>query len=161
MTSLPFVLTIHHNIRLTRDERYSIHNNVKIIVVGTSIPVWCIGDKTSEPAKEIFCKYYIDNKKQEIPIQIISDGYMINLPNRPAKIPKIIDDERWRQLSVFEKEFYYSRWESEISSQNLLDIKDGGCQSLIYKEQNKIKKDENFINIMHYINIGMIENLES
>jgi len=159
MTSLPFVLTIHHNILLTKDERYNIHNNVEVVVIGASVPVWCIDDKTSEPAEEIFCRYYIDNLRQA-PIQIASDGYIINLPNRPAKIPKIIDDERWRELNAFEREMYYSRWESEVSSKNLLDIKDGGSQSLIYKEQNKIKKNNNFINVMHYINIGIIENLE-
>ncbi len=159
MTSQPFVLTIHHNIRLTKDERYSIHNNIKVVVVGVSVPVWYVNNKTSEPAKEIFCKYYINNLKQETPIQIMQDGYMINLPNRPAKTSTAIDNEQWRKMSGLAKEVYYSKWRSEISSRNLLDIKDGGCQCLIYKEQNRIKRDENFISIMHYINIGMIENL--
>lgn len=161
MTSPSFVLTIHHNIRLTKDERYFIYNNEKIIVVGVSVPVWCIDGKTSEPAKEIFCKYYISNLKQETPIQIMEDGYMINLPNRPAKQPLVVNDEQWRKMNLAEKDIYYSKWRSDISSQNLLDVKDGGCRCLIYKEQNRVKKDNNSINIMHYVNIGAIEDLES
>ena len=59
-------IAIHHNIWLTRDQRYAIHDGAEIVVVGVSIPVWVHNNKvTSEPAKEVFCKYYLKNPKQD------------------------------------------------------------------------------------------------
>ena len=57
-------LAIHHNLWLTRDQRYAVHNGIELVIVGVSVPVWVANQKsTSEPAQEIFCKYNLKNKK--------------------------------------------------------------------------------------------------
>ena len=54
-------LTIHHNIFLTREERLSLHSGESIETIGYAIPVWTEGEATTEPAKEVFCRYYLLN----------------------------------------------------------------------------------------------------
>lgn len=154
-------LTIHHNIHLTRDERYSLHNGVEIIVVGVSVPVWFAGKTTSEPAKEVFCRYFLRNPKKEMPIQILEDGYEISMPYREGTV-LAISDEDWHIMNRDDPaklEAMYKMQISEISSNNLLDVKDGGCGGLCYREHNKIKSGDGFLNIMHYICIEPIEHL--
>jgi len=54
-------LTIQHFIHLARDQRYALHEGIELVVVGVSIPVWFLDKVTSEPAKEVFCRYYLKN----------------------------------------------------------------------------------------------------
>lgn len=151
-------LTIHHNIRLTHDERYKLHDGEDIEVVGVSVPVWFLNKATSEPAKELFCKYYLKNPKQEMPIRILEDGYEITLPNRPAKTPRTITNEQWRNLTLEQRDEYYDRCVPEVSSRNLLDLPEGNG-SLTYREQNQIKQNGEMMSIMHYVCIASIEKM--
>jgi len=152
-------LTIHHNIRLTRDERYKLHEGEDVVVVGVSVPVWFINKTTSEPAKEVFCKYYLKKSDKEMPIRILKDGYEVTIPNRKARTPRTLTDEQWRKLTPEAQGDYYDRCVSEVSSKNLLDISDGGSGSLTYREQNQIKQGGEMMSIMHYVNIGSIDDM--
>jgi len=155
-------LTIHHNIRLTRAQRYELHEGTDVEVVGVSVPVWFMGKATSEPAKEVFCKYYIKNTKREHPIKMLSNGFEITLPNRPGSRPdKEISNDEWREMRQHQKDMYYAQFVPEISSKCLLDIPDGGSKRLNYREQNKVKHDDEFMSIMHYINIGDMSEMNS
>ena len=148
-------LTISHNIYLTREQRYSIHEGKDLCVLGASVPVWYVNKLSSEPAKEVFCNYYLKNSKNDLPIQIMDDGYQIYLPMRAAKSNKpSLTNEEWRllcQQNAAKIESYYKGRMVEVSSKNLLDPIDGGGQYLYYKEHNKIKQNGETINLMHYV----------
>ena len=154
-------LTIHHNIHLTREQRYALHNGEDLNVIGVSIPIWLIKKGTSEPANEIFCRYYLKNPKIDTPIKIFDDGYEISLPYREGK--KIyISDKEWRELNSNDPEKLedmYVKTIKEVSSKNILDIKDGGSEFLNYRELNKVMIKKKELNIMHHITINKIENL--
>jgi len=148
-------LTIQHLIHLTRDQRYALHTGIEIVVAGISIPVWHMDKTTSEPAREVFCKYYLSNGKDDLPIQIRNDGYEVSIPHREGK--KLdITDEQWLDLGMNnpeELEKLYQKCISEVSSKNLLDICDGGCQCLAYREHNKLKQENNPLNVVHFMQI--------
>lgn len=76
-----FCLTIAHNIFLTREERYKLADDepTTIEVIGYNVPVWTNGSKSSEPAEEIFCKYYITNKKNPEAVKSSKNSYTIFL----------------------------------------------------------------------------------
>ena len=103
----------------------------------------------------------IENPKKETPIRILEDGYEITIPNREAKTPTILTDEQWRVLTPEQRDEYYSKCVSEVSSKNLLDVRDGGGKHLVYREQNKIKQKDKFMSIMHYVHIGDIDGMVS
>jgi hypothetical protein len=130
-------LTINHNIYVSREQSYLLHQGKEIITIGASVPVWFYNKVSSEPAIEVFCKYYIKNPKKEIPIKILEDGYEINLP--------------------FEEKSIDSK---EISSKSLLDICDGGSEFLNYRELNKVLVKDKTLSIMHYVTINRLEKIE-
>lgn len=154
-------LAIHHNIFLNREQRYAIHSGIDLVVIGASSPVWFSNKRTTEPAKEIFCKYYLKNNKQEIPIKILKDGYEIHFPNRIGKIPEL-SNEQWRFLDQNDPaklDQYYHRCTGEISTKSLLDFQDSGSQHLFYREHNKVKHNEQMLNVAHFVCIEDMEEL--
>lgn len=157
-------LSIHHNIHLTKQQRYDLHESKDVITVGVSVPIWYNETMSSEPGKEVFCNYYLKNPKKEIPIHIMDDGYEIAIPYREGT-DLGISDEEWRHLNMNDpdklKELYKNQL-IEVSSKNLLDIKDGGNGGTMnYREHNKIKKNDQYLNIMHYVCIEPVEILFS
>lgn len=154
-------LTIHHQIHLTRDERLALHAGEDVVTTGVSIPVWFYGKLTSEPAKEVFCRYVLKNPKKDIPIKILDNGYEISIPYREGTKLEISDEE-WRHLNLHHPDkldAMYKQCVQEVSSKNLLDVKDGGSGSLIYREHNKVKKGEDVLEIKHFVCIGRMEDL--
>jgi len=125
-------LTISHNIFLTKEERYKLTSKENIETIGISTPVWFSRGNTSEPAKEVFCKYTITNDETDAPISPTENGYRINLP-------KVIDDQS--------------------AEKKLLDVSDGGAECLFYREFNKIYKPIHY-DIIHYVQIMPIEMME-
>lgn len=151
-------LTIQHKIYLTKEQRYALHEGINLVVVGVSIPIWFGKNYTSEPGKEVFCRYYLKNTKKDIPIQILEDGYEIVIPNRKGWRPEISDEE-WRKMKqegTVQKK-YYDKCISRVTSKNLLDIKDGGSECLFYREHNKVIKNEVTTKTAHFINIEDME----
>jgi hypothetical protein len=156
-------ITINHNIYLTREERYAIHNGEELSVVGICIPVWFHDKKTSEPAQEVFCNYHLYNPLKDIPIQTIADGFEVYLPMRKAKNKIRLTNDEWRVLNQHNPKklnSQYKAYKGEISSKLLLDHADGGCGAVFYREHNKVNKDGKTINMMHYVNIDRIERLK-
>ncbi len=127
-------LSIHHNIRLSREERYFLQEEGSIVqIIGVSVPVWCNGEDTTEPAREIFCRYVLKNSKKDKAINIITDGYVITLPNCIVS-----ETNKHKQQSY----------------KNLVDPIDRGGRALRYRERNKATYKEKPIVIMHYVCIG-------
>lgn len=153
-------LFIHHNIYLTHDQRYELNNSVDVETMGVSVPVWAIGSKTSEPGREVYCKYYISNPKKEIPIKILKDGYLINLPYRIPRKQRTVSNDEWRAMSQEQREAYYTAMPREMSAASLLDIQDGGSESLMYREANRVKSSGDYMRIVHYVNFFDMKYLE-
>jgi len=155
-------LTIQHLIYLTREQRYALHEGIEIVTTGVSVPVWFVGKVTSEPAREVFCHYYIKNTRIDHPVKVKKDGYEIILPHREGK-GLTITDEEWRILQVQNPnklERMYQQCLPEVSSKNLLDLQDGGNGGhLYYREHNKIQEEDQTLNMMHYVQIGPMEEL--
>ena len=61
------ILAISHNIFITEDQEKEILERNPVELMGVSVPVWHHSGKSSEPAKEVFCKYFIHN----IPFKMI------------------------------------------------------------------------------------------
>ena len=157
-------LAITHNIHLTRDQCYALHEQQEVHTACVSIPVWHSGLLTSEPAKEVFCKYIIKNTRQDVPIQILKEGYLVHMPFRPAKNDaKPLTDEEWRFLNMNNPKKlreYYKKMKPEISSKNLLDIKDGGSECLMYREHNQVSNNGKTLKLMHFVSVRRLEHLE-
>lgn len=107
-----------------------------IEVIGVSVPVWFHKGSTSEPAREVFCKYKIINKNENVPIFRNKTGYEINLP-------KYIDGEK------------------KLVIKKLLDKKDGGEECIRYKEYNKVMQNKIYYNLIHYVEIFPKEKLNN
>lgn len=159
-------LIIQHNIYLTKEERYKLHNGGVIETIGVSIPVWINKIKdltvTKETEKEVFCRYVIKNPKDEIPIKFLNDGYEVLIPYRLGKTPEISNEE-WQELSKNNPEKLekiLSKRVREISSKNLLDIEDGGGRHLFYREYDKVDVGDKTYRVTHYIKIKSMEELE-
>ena len=154
-------LIIHHNIYLTREQRYALHEGQDIEVAGVSVSVWCRGKVTSEPAKEVYCRYLLKNPGEDQPVKMVKDGFELCLPNKKPIVSKIPDDI-WLKFTPEQRDDYYGVFKNGASTQNLLDIKDGGSACLMYRENNKVRyaDDDDTITIIHLIQMRDTQVLE-
>lgn len=135
-------LSIQHNIYLNKEDRYALHDGQEIEVIGVSVPVWHNSIVSSEPAREIFCRYFLKNSGDQIPIKVWEDGYEIVLPTKLKK--KNVEDEEKIKIT---------------STKSLLDYVDGGGRCLMYREHNKMKTNGRMLSIVHYVTISAEETL--
>ncbi len=134
-------LTILHNIQLSREERYYLQNEENVVqIIGICVPVWCNGEETSEPAREIFCRYVLKNSKIDKAIRILEDGFIITLPN-------------YIKVKATDGLIFANKSNNQRSYKNLLDPIDCGGRTLQYREKNKAIYKNRQITIMHYVNI--------
>jgi hypothetical protein len=129
MTDVKPILTVSHYIYLTQEERYQLFDGTSVETIGISIPVWFRSGSTSEPAKEVFCRYYLSNTQDECSVSFIKEGYKINL----------------KSIGGFNQ------------ARKLLDVKDKGCEDLIFKNNSKIDIDQKIFNVIHCVEIKPIE----
>ena len=154
-------LAISHNIFLEREQRYELASGKEIEAIGVSLPVWFYKGNTSEPAQEVFCKYSLTNDKADMPISDIGHGYKINVPQTPKNYqpPVEISDDKWRKLPYEKQEEWYMNKIIPITGKNLLDSCDGGSSYIRFRQHNRVKRNNQYINIIHFVEIGTIENL--
>jgi len=161
-------LSISHSLFLSKKQRYNLHEGKSVKIIGASMPVWFYKGTTSEPAEEVFCKYTIHNKIENTFISITkNNAYVINLPQIPKDFKEsILSDIEWRRMSQESKnlrekgkagplEAWYESHPVPLSSKKLLDFTDGGSQVLNFKLEQEYKN----LNIIHFILIKSIENL--
>lgn len=124
-------LTIAHNIYLSREERYKFNEpNTELTIVGITLPVWVRNAYTSEPADEVISKYILRNYAEEnVETVTLLNDGFIIL------IP------------------------SKEAIQSLRDVKDGGNCSIYMTYQTKIKRKEQEVLVINYINIQDISAL--
>jgi hypothetical protein len=153
-------LIISHNIHLSRQERYDLHEGKVLDIVGVSIPTWQINNIPTEPAKEVFCKYQLKYTGKNEPIKIVPHGFEITLPFRAALGNRNgLDNEEWRKMSYEQLDLWYSKNQPEVNSKILLDYKDGGCQGISYRESSRLNFDDKLVDVRHHILIGELETL--
>lgn len=135
-------LTISHYIYLSREERYKLHSGESIEVTGISVPVWFHRGTTSEPAKEMFCKYKLTNENINKAIVPIDEGYSINMPQKlelgDDNVPEEVQEVVAVQLGT---------------SERLLDLQDGGSEWLEFRQYNKVQQGSHKFNIVHFVEI--------
>ena len=156
-------LAVAHHIHLTRDQRYRVIDGEMVEVVGVSVPVWHYHGRTSEPAREIFCKYILTNwADAEEGVRQNSEGYEINLPQiSKQEMQNIrISDEDWRNLSGIMKEAYYQSLKFPVTAKNLTDIKDGGSACILFNQYSKVTLNQLLANGIHFVRIEDISVLE-
>jgi hypothetical protein len=144
-------LSISHLIFLTRDERYTLVSGKDIVVVGVSISAKSPEDVPSE----VFCRYILQNRPENIRILNTPEGYLINLPQKAnVQIPTLSNDE-WRAMSRTEQEEWYERYRLPATAESLKDIKDGGAAYLRFHYVSLAKQSR----IVHIIEIKTMESL--
>lgn len=123
---------VSHNIYLTRDQRYKLHNREVIDVIGINVPVAIKGNSTTEPACEIFTHYKLKNELQfnKNLVKHNKMNYEINLPQNPLY--------------------------SEVS-EALLDIRDKGSESLYFALKQRSKIGNKSFLFVHLVDIKSIE----
>lgn len=98
------------------------------MVVGVSVPVWFLGGKTSEPAREVFSKYMLAITDNNMAISRHSEGYIINLPKSLSNTSKLV-------------------------SELLKDPEDGGQGMLQYKEYSTGRYKKTKYRVIHTVEI--------
>lgn len=92
-------LNVSHNIFLTKQQRYDLCKIDTVVeTIGVSVPVWFYKGRTSEPAKEVFCKYILSINDNKNAIKKFAEGYIVNLPKNLDKVSnpmyEILKDEK-------------------------------------------------------------------
>ncbi len=158
------MISLHllHQISLTKEERYSLHEGNTVETVAVCVPVWEIQEGTNEPAQELFCKYVLTNPRQEQAIRTLPDksGFLIPIPYRPGE-EIFMSDEKYRYYSLEKPDKlweFYDTHVSERTSKNLLDLPEG-CGFLCYGEYLRAEKLDMKINVMHRVVISNMERL--
>ena len=148
-------VTISHLIFLTRDERYALANRENVTTIGVSIPVWTRAKDTLIQANEVFCRYILQNKLDNVRIFMSPGGYSINLPQKIEIEAPFISNEEWRGMSLMEQESWYIKHRTPPTAENLKDIKDGGSAYLKFHYVSLSKE----LKTIHNIEIKTIESL--
>lgn len=152
------VLSIAHVLHLTREQRYQWASGEELEVIGTSVPVLIYQGKTSEPAIEIFVKYKL--KVSDLAyIKSKNNGYEIG---SQIELNKLSDDV-WDELTWQEKHEWKKRFKNQPCVKDILDIKDGGSESIFFHQHNKIKMPNNphhILNVIHCVEIHDIQQLQ-
>lgn len=163
MKKKPIVtLSVSHSLFLTEKQRYDLHQGKTIKVVGVSMPVWFCQGSTSEPAEEVFCKYTLNNKKNNNAYvkSTKNNTYIINLPQVPSDYKeRFLSNENWLKMSEKDKSNWYKSNPTPLSSKKILNVQDGGCQSLSFQIQHEISINDTKSYIVHFVLIKKIEEL--
>jgi hypothetical protein len=145
-------ITVMHNIFLTKEQRYNLADGKTVETIGVSVPVWFYRGITTEPAQEVFVKYRLTNKKTPVPITQSDEGYSINMPQAEEHMVKLADPSAENPMQ--------GKKVDPPTAVMLKDIKDGGCGFLQFKQYTKVRKDKKTYNLLHFVEIKTIEDLE-
>jgi hypothetical protein len=142
-------LSISHLIFLTRDERYKLVAGEEITVVGVSVPI----RSPEDIPVEVFCRYILQNKSENLRILNTPAGYLINLPQKVHVQIPILSDDEWRAMSRAEQEDWYERYRLPATAESLKDIRDGGAAYLKFHYISLSKQSR----VVHIIEIKTME----
>ena len=152
-------LTITHNIFLTREQRYGLFHGEDLEVIGVSVPVWIGSGITSEPAIEVFAKYLLKNKDERIFIRQNSGCYEVTIPPIELSPNLPLPDDMWDDLTQEQRDEWWQENEPNPSLINLLDIRDGGCGWLAFRQYSKLEKGTGAMGVLHVIHFVEIKDI--
>lgn len=162
-------LFITHHIFLSKKQIEDLYNNNSIETIGHSVPVWVDAKtgETTEPAKEIFCNYKINNTKEyEKNVEIIRrKGYELFLPQLNTwQPPEKIEFDKLSQMTSEERIEYNKKrdlwWKKNPKPLTIEDlVKSGYLRFEVKVLKQSIDKYQ--CAVQHVIEIKTIEDLES
>lgn len=150
------VLSIMHNIFLSKEEIEKLIKDKEIETIGASLPVWYLKGNTSEPAEEVFCKYKlkISNKKEGV--SVLKNGYVINFQELP-------DDYKEPDLSPEEIEAMTQEQFEEWQNKNpkMANIKDllNEKEKATFRQFTKKKQSGYDTTLVHVVEVSKMEKL--
>jgi hypothetical protein len=155
-------LTVSHSIFLTEEERTSLAGGNPVEVVGISLPVWFYPGSTSEPGNEVFCKYLLTNMLEDYPVNVLTNGYKINLPQLPPgiRLQKRLPPSELQKMSRKEIDEWNKEHPIPTSGLDLLSPERGGLGYLRFKRFIKAIEEGKRMNIVHAIEINQMEVLD-
>ena len=143
-------LTVSHYLYLSKKERYSLNDGNTVEVIGICIPVWFSKGTTTEPAKEVFCKYKLNNTREtKVNIKMLDEGFELDMP--------YFDEEDQMHTSEFTKDEKQFIVKKIGTSESLLDLKDDGFEKAEFKLYQKLLAGNELHHLIHYIDIKPIE----
>lgn len=145
-------VAISHNLVLSREDRYKLAGGGRVETTGVSLPVWFRKGSTSEPSREVFCRYVLTNEDRPYLVRAAKDGYFINLPQVSEQ------EEELKKMPAKLAELLGANLQ-KYNSKSLLDVKDGGSEWMQFRQYNKTKKNGRTVNIIHFVEIRPIEEL--
>lgn len=151
------VLSILHNIFLSKEEVDSLFEKEEIETIGVSVPVWYFEGNTSEPAEEVFCKYKLILGDEKQSISIMKNGYCINLPNLPEDYQeKRLTEKQLIKMSEDDVE----KWKEENPAYiNVKELLKEDKQEIVFKHFLKKKYNKRMTNLIHTVEIAKLEKL--
>jgi hypothetical protein len=155
-------LTISHLVFLSREQRYNLFHGNDLEVIGVSVPVWLNKGESSEPAIEVFAKYKLMNRDDRIFIRQKNGSYEVTVPPIEESPNDPLPDEIWNVLTPEEQDKWHIDNEPNPSLINLLDIKDGGCGWLAFRQYSKLEKTSpvGALHVIHFVEIKDVTELE-
>jgi hypothetical protein len=154
------LLTVSHHIYLTKEERKALHDGETVETIGVSVPVLAYTSISTEPAKEVFCRYVISSPPQDVALQAGEDGYTVSVPRRKWA-PRISEatDWEWRNMTNDQLLEYYQLRGEPISTHNVLDIEEGGSGGLYYREYGTRMLKGQLFEVVHHVHFEHVEML--
>jgi len=149
------ILTISHNIFLTKEERYALVQGEEVSVIGVSIPVWIKKSLIPAPPAEMFCEYIL-KRGEEQSVTSIPTGYKIKTPPEQNNgWLKRISNDSWRKMSEDAKNLWYVKHAKPTTGQ-LLEFKNGGSDGFLTFNCHDVMQK---MNVYHFIEIKPMETL--
>lgn len=152
-------LAIAHYLHLTKDERYRWQRGEEFDVVGVSVPVWFYKGASSEPAIEVFCKYTLKTSPDGIFVKHNNEGYEVTVPQKPTQEVQPLPEDIWHSLTDQQQDEWYAQNQQMPSLEGLLDIRDGGCEYLSFRQFSKVRRNRKILNVVHFMEIKDIGEL--
>lgn len=157
-----------HLIFLTREQRYKFINDKELEVTGVTIPVW-VGEKTTEPAAEIFCTFKLKQEDGKPSfVEAKNNQYEITVPSLEWEPPPEVDyvelgamSEKERQIDNQKRGIWWKYNQKPASIEDLRDITDGGSECLYFEVKRYGQIGQTQLALIHNVEIKTIESLES
>ena len=82
------------------------------------------------------------------------------MPQVPSDYKEgLLSNEKWLKMSENDKSAWYKSNPTPLSSKKILNVQDGGCQSLSFQIQHEIFVSNTKSYIVHFVLIKKIEEL--
>lgn len=150
------VLSIMHNVFLTKEEIEKLLEKKEIETIGISVPVWYFKGDTSEPAEEVYCKYKLKITDKKESVSVLKNGYVINFQELPADYEeKVLAPEEIQKMSVEQ----LGEWQAEnpkIANIKKLLKEDGKTN---FRQFSKKKQNGKPTSLVHVVEINQMDRL--